>query len=527
MRNLFFIKSLATLLIATSIASCDTEKIDALKGILEDVKLKFDTTDTDDTTEIKGLAADGKSEIVVMFPADKSNPATKISISSDVDWGVVTGDETIESIDGEDVYIFTLTSEEELPEALSTTDVAYVNYTIEATFADGSTKSATKAVAVVRPVVIFAHGMASYPETFDPMLNYIKPMGLFVDEALYALDYEATSLASYQTNNRVIPEAIDTTFAAMKEAGYVAAKATLIGHSMGGILTRIYMQDGVFESDGVTQKEPYRDDILKVITIDTPHSGSQLADFALELGESVSILSILSKFGAIVDLAVESEATASLNDATKLATANALKIPTHILTAEIGTLSGIVELVKNQQYVMAVLSFLLDAITSEFFYGDDTSDIIVPMKSQKGGVSNTLLKTYVTTYENEWHSSVHTTEQAADDVVALLDTIGSNDKTFTTGGFSPEVLSYTEILSSVNGSSRILIEEVQSIPYDGILNSMSIYLDSNDDIVAITYEGVDIGDSDESTATTCIEIARIEDTADGRPHIICMKSDMN
>lgn len=526
MKRVQFIAPILALALAiTTLTSCG-DKVETLIGVLESVEILPESDDDSGepslTTTAKGLAADGASKLIVTIEADTSNPATDITITSDVNWGKISGDETIYTINGKNYYILSLTSEEELPSALDNASVATINYTIDATFSDGSAKSATKAVEVVRPPVIFAHGLASNAETFDPMVNYIKAQGLFIDEALYALDYAKTSIASYSTNNRVVPEAIDKTLAAMLNAGYVASKATLIGHSMGGILTRIYMQDGVFESDGVTQKEPYRDDILKVITIDTPHSGSQLADFAMKLGENDSPLAFFSKMGAIEDLAVESSATADLNSSTKLAIGNALKIPTHIITAEIGTLSGIVELVKNQQYVIAALSFLLDAVESKLLYGEDeTSDIVVPMTSQQGGVENTLIKKFVTNYTNEWHCSVHTTETAAMDVLTLLNTESSDNKTFTTDGFAPATLTYNSELTS--GSNAIEIDEVTNMDdySNSIISSMTLGLDSEDNIISIFYEGNGWGD--ESAAASTVEIARVtNDTDPDKPKIVYM-----
>ncbi|MFI3269450.1 MAG: hypothetical protein SNJ09_04185 [Rikenellaceae bacterium] len=513
MRRVQFI-TLMLALATLTLTSC-SDKVETLIGLLNSVEITLEDEETGEpsfSTNVKGLAADGASKLVVAIEADTSNPATKIEITSDVDWGKVSGDETIYTINGKSYYILSLTSEEELPAALDNASVATINYTINATFSNGTTNSATKAVEVVRPPVIFAHGLASSAETFDAMLGYLKPKGLFVDAALYALDYSSTSTASYSTNNRVVPEAIDTTFAAMLSAGYVAKKATVIGHSMGGILTRIYIQDGVFNSDGATQKEPYRDDILKIITIDTPHSGSQLADFAMELGANDSPLSFFSKLGAIEDLAVESDATADLNSTTKLAIGNALKIPTHVITAEMGTLSGIIDLVKGEQYLITALSFLLDAVESKLLYGDEeTSDIVVPMTSQKGGVESTLLKKYVTNYTNQWHCSVHTTQTAATDLLALLNTESSDNKTFTTGGFAPATLTYNENLTATNNGS-VIVEDCSAttLPSDEIGLDIEIALNSDDEIVYLVYDGNEWGD--DSTATSRVEIVKMDES---------------
>ncbi len=508
---------LAVVMVAATFSGCMSDDANG-DAYLQDVTLQT-PSDSDDSSfdstsiTIKGLAADGASKLIFAVAADTTNPMMEVSVSSDVDWGVVETDTEVHQVAGKDYYLFTLSSEEKLPAALDNAAVATVNYTVTAKFSDGSVGSVTKSVEVVRPAVIFAHGLASNAETFTPMLNYIKPMGLFIDAALYALDYSESSTDYYKNNNRVVPEAIDTTLKAMLSAGYVSKKVTLIGHSMGGILTRIYMQDGVFEDDAVTQKEPYRGDLLKVITIDTPHSGSQLADFALELGEGGGVLSIFSNLGAIVDLAVNSDATADLNSYDKLKAANALEIPTHIIAAEIGTLSGIVELVSNEQYIYAVLSFFVDDIMSKLLYGDDdTSDIVVPMSSQLGGVENALLKKYVTTYENEWHCSVHTTETIANDIVALLNTESSDSKSFTTE-LSPAVLDYGDDNSELTASD-LSIEEIQS-GYDfgdTLISEIEIGLDDNDNVVSIFYDGNGYGD--ETNVIEYIHLFRVKGDGD-------------
>ncbi len=491
----------------------------------EGVDSNYTITDVDNASRsVKGLAADGVSQVRLLIDADRANPALHLDVTADVEWGTLDYDCVIESVDGKDCYVVTITSDEGMPEGSDEGSVAQINYTIVATLADSTTPSIEVSIEVVRSVVVFVHGFASGPETFDPMLGYLRAKGLFIDAALYAADYTAKSLSQFYINNRVVPEAIDIAFDNMLKAGYVAAKATVIGHSMGGTLTRIYMQDGVFAEDNVTISEPYRDDILKVITIDTPHSGSQVADFGLAIGECYpdSALAIFSRMGAVVDLAVESAATADLNDSDKLKAANDLEIPTHVITAHMGTLSDVAALVKDEQYVVALLSYLLNAVEEKLIYDGDTSDIIVPTLSQKGGVVSPLTKQYITTYSNEWHCSVHTTEEVADDVMELLDAESSDSKLFTTSGFDPEELTFDSALKSSNDA--IYIEQIYALPDEGDVDTyINIYMDGDGEIVAACYDSVTMGDT--SSAVTMLYIARLsEDTESDQPHIVFVES---
>ncbi|MFI3248416.1 MAG: hypothetical protein R3Y39_04730, partial [Rikenellaceae bacterium] len=275
----------------------------------------------------------------------------------------------------------------------------------------------------------------------------------------------------------VIPEAIEQTRSTLYDLGYVNEKFTIVGHSMGGILTRLYIQNE-------SEEYPYNDDILKIITIDTPHSGSQLADFALSLGDgdTTSPLTIFSKMGAIVDLAVESDATKNLNDSAKLSAANALEIPTHVITAHIGTTWDVAQLINEEQYLFAVTTYLINALEQKYIYGDDQNDIIVPMTSQLGGVEDRWRTSYITTYSNEWHCSVHTTEVAATDIVGLFNTVSSDDSVFTTSGFSPATLSYAS-------DAEIEMVEVSSTPDMAEVDTqLLIGVNADGEVVTAAYD---------------------------------------
>lgn len=440
------------------------------------------STDSDNYLSLsilKGLAADGASSLDIFIPVKKSNSDPIIEITPQTeDWGIISANGKMElETENFNFYRYTLTSEETLPTDLENSDIAELVYDIAVSDQDGNSLGASISIEVIRPAVIFAHGLASNAATYDPMLSYIRPLGLYLDEALYALDYAATSTSSYSVNINVIPSAIDYTRNILLEKGYVNKKMSVIGHSMGGILTRLYIQNE-------STKYAYDDDILKMITIDTPHSGSQLADFALTLGDDneQSILNIFSKMGAIVDLAVGSDATKNLNDEAKLAAANSLEIPTHVVTAHIGTLLDVAELIKEDKPLYAALTFMLNAIEQKFIYGDDEHDTIVPMTSQQGGVSNTLRGKYVTTYSNEWHCSVHTTEDAALDIIDLLNAQSSDNTLFTTDGFAPEELTYAN-------ASNLTLTAVASRPIlSEIANHIVIGINSQGEIISAAYD---------------------------------------
>ncbi|MFI3319040.1 MAG: hypothetical protein SNH88_07635 [Rikenellaceae bacterium] len=495
------LKGLVLLLAAFAIACEVDETVNYIDDSYGETGLLTLSDDDQKLTLLRGLAADGLSSIDILVPVKRSNESPAIIIEPDAEeWGEVefVGKSAFES-ENFSFYRYRLTSEESLPEALLADSVASLSYSILVSDDEGNALSLPLSVSVIRPAVIFVHGLASNAATYDPMFGYIRPMGLYIEEALYAADYFTTSCASYATNINVVPEAIAYTREALRDRGYVNEKFTLVGHSMGGILTRLYIQNEAVDY-------PYAGDILKIITIDTPHSGSQLADFALSLGDSESILRIFSSMGAIVDLAVESEATKSLNDSEKLAAANALKIPTHVISAHIGSTMDVAQLVKDKQYLFALTTYLLNAVGQKYIYGDDSSDLVVPTRSQLGGVEDTWRTNYVTTYSNEWHCSVLTTQQTAEGIVELLNTASSDGASFATDGFAPEALSYT----SEGGVSLVSSEALPAM--STIESQLLVGVDADGNLLQAVYddEPSELLALDDESAVVCkIYIARL------------------
>ena len=92
----------------------------------------------------------------------------------------------------------------------------------------------------------------------------------------------------------------------------------LVGHSMGGLASRSYLQ-GLAKKDGVGV--PYRRDVAKLITVDTPHQGAELATFCqqftpfgLPFCEILTLLNIDPGSVAVDELRADSPALLALNN---------------------------------------------------------------------------------------------------------------------------------------------------------------------------------------------------------------------
>ena len=166
------------------------------------------------------------------------------------------------------------------------------------------------------------HGLNSNAEAcFGNLRNYILNIDGYTGDIVQMVDYKSSNVLKFDHNQYIDP-VVDRNLTEMYERllskGIVSSKYDLVGHSMGGILSRLYAQ----------KTNPYA--VRKIITLDTPHFGSQLADFGQKTVDCLSI-AILDKriglvlsalyyncLGALPDLATTSEAIKQLNDDSRL-----------------------------------------------------------------------------------------------------------------------------------------------------------------------------------------------------------------
>lgn len=383
---------------------------------------------------VTGAAMDGATTLDLVVKVNASCHVKEITVETgDADNGVfLNGSDrsaTHTTIDPQGVqnenqelcYIYKYKVPSCLPAGMSQS--AYnIDLKLSVTDENGVTVVQNIPLSLIRTPVLFVHGLASAASTFDPMLSEMSRSGHYPGCALYALDYSGTALSAYSVNESVVSDNIDLLKQKCLDAGYAVGKVDVVGHSMGGILTRLYLQ-----STG------YRDDIRAFIGIDVPHSGSQLADLGIDFANRypLSIFGLLSQFGAINDLRVASEATASLNGESL----NLHTVPSHSICATLATGDFVPSLVEQKQYLLAVLVFLFDDITDKL-YGEP-NDVVVPLSSQQGGKS----AEHCSLFGNEWHCSVHTVEPTADRVMELLDGDVAAGTAFS-GGFNPPKLGY-------------------------------------------------------------------------------------
>lgn len=241
---------------------------------------------------------------------------------------------------------------------------------------------------VYRAPILFVHGFVGDRTTFEPLENQLLSTSLYPETGSIPLSvrlhYKEESLSHFFENRYVVQNGIDSVFRKSRKNNFSAGKVIVAGHSMGGILSRLYLQS-------TYQNCNYRDDIAKLITINTPHYGTQFANNGIsDLRLLYVALEILGRnhtlIGAITDMQVNSPAT--LNQL-NIPQYSQNKVPTATLSSN--------QFLDLSVAAIAIRELFWFKYLSGIMFNGESHDLIVPLSSQKGGITTTP------TIINQWH----------------------------------------------------------------------------------------------------------------------------
>jgi hypothetical protein len=242
-----------------------------------------------------------------------------------------------------------------------------------------------------RVPVMLIHGLWSNRLTWDVLAD-VGPGWI-----VHATDYEESHAASY-TENLGRPRAgIRRALELLRSRGIAGTRCDVIGHSMGGLLTRWYVSD----PNGIYRRADnfLHGDVHKLVTVDTPHFGSPLARILVDEREQPTFLGWIAErmnhcvtCGAVFDLRPESDATRRV-----LRDSSSSDVPFHAVVGTGGSdiIGNVLEnTIRNalSKYPVAVIAFaVLDVLRAldlvEIAFPPELEhDLIVGRKSQEGGL---------------------------------------------------------------------------------------------------------------------------------------------
>lgn len=287
-------------------------------------------------------------------------------------------------------------------------------------------------IRIYRVPLLMVHGKNDSGESYINMATRLQNEGLYLNNMLLRANYDKTSNESFVTNGQVIRQEIDKLLGKMVQQKYAVKKVDIVAHSMGGLLSRIYLQS----SD-------YKQDINKLITHNTPHSGSQSAN-AMEDPNAPNPKTI--RFfgnwgGASQDLRVGVGHTLSLvNALPPVGRLNSNTVPTHV----IATTHPYDPLNPNSpdpgtKYT-SMFGKLGFKMTPLRLFNNEQSDLVVALSSQLGGITTAG----TTINGNQIHSDAQSNPNVQNRIIQLLNANPKHNM-FTQTGFNPPTLTYTPL----------------------------------------------------------------------------------
>lgn len=367
-----------------------------------------------------------------------------------------------------DSAIYQYTNPSVLPPPGSLFRTVYLQFHVVRMTDVGNQWSATEYVAFVIPVhvyrvpVVMVHGVLADRTTFTTMRDAMLANGwpsmtssgnYGYGPLLWAVDYSATNARSFSTNSNVVPNAISLEIRRAVYSGYAAVKVDIVAHSMGGILS-------IPSYQSLLQGENLYGDIHKLITLNSPLAGSQLANLLCDPNQNVTqatntirliynLLSYKTLGDAMNDLCVNSLAITELR-AFAMATEG---FPKHAIITSAGNLWD-----NDWDGVFWSVAGKILQIDAWSLYHED-NDLVVAYSSQAGGLTGLN----ISVISPQVHVGSASNPYVINTVISLLNR-SAKDPAFTTDAFNPPQLTYNSpsfnIKQNPDGPLRIAQSQI-------------------------------------------------------------------
>ncbi len=131
-------------------------------------------------------------------------------------------------------------------------------------------------IKIALPSILMGHGVWSDINSFDEMKKYFKNNGFKDYMLLRAWRHNSKDAEkAFEDVAHIIPEYIGKLKNKAAENKFSVGRVNLVVHSRGGLYSRAYIEE-------VGSNLEYLDDVHSLITLNTPHSGSQPANLILD-----------------------------------------------------------------------------------------------------------------------------------------------------------------------------------------------------------------------------------------------------
>ncbi|MGE3109968.1 MAG: GC-type dockerin domain-anchored protein [Phycisphaerales bacterium] len=243
-------------------------------------------------------------------------------------------------------------------------------------------------IRLFRPPVVLLHGLEDRPDSWLWALRQDS-----FRFHVHVADYERTNNVRFRENifeHQVVSKAVMRAKRLAADEDIAVSQVDIFGHSMGGLLARLWtVQENMYRR----RDNLFRGDFHMLVTVNTPHRGSQIACLSVEqdgrltsYGHQYGYYADLfqgrcTPCGAVADLRPDSDALFELNRSVP-----SVSVPVHAMYGVGG--SADYPPGMEHPYVYRTRRWILgwcDALTMESFFGDE-HDAVVTRASQVHGL---------------------------------------------------------------------------------------------------------------------------------------------
>ena len=457
------------------------------------------------TKNVKGVTADGQAAIKIMtdYTVDYWTSKDEVDIaSSEIQMSIngnnsnsdCTGTHSELQRDAYGYYYFVYQAPADFPQDIVDSEYT-VNINVSLKDKNGKKLAVGQTdISVIRPPLLLVHGLNDDASCFTRLNMRILAQQVYKPFQIQRVDYSDTNKQHFRNNiNALVGEldGADGVFMRCLRAGYVSAKVDIVGHSMGGILSRLYAQ------------EISKEDVNRIITLNTPHSGSQGAN--LIMNEPIIKAAIgnhyNNQFDAISDLQVNNPAIDNLLNGEGLRRADG--IPVHSICTVVSSLerddipvsddiiwgaSKLFGYIAPRYKTISVEEGIISALNSllmDLYEG--SNDCVVALNSQTGGLSNNHTSVFLGNFKEKWHSVSPNDSIVCDRIINLLRK-PTTDAAFARS-FSPLKLNYKFNFTSSTSTPLRMTKSKESyiVPHaiahlDELKKTVEVILNASADI---------------------------------------------
>jgi pimeloyl-ACP methyl ester carboxylesterase len=268
---------------------------------------------------VKGVATDGVSPLLLRTVSGLAGTACfEIVSTASADQGLVATPLATTSVVSSLNYGFSQFTPPKFFDGTGDNRTVDVEFSFTPNIGNGNTSRLRAQLQLVRPPVVLVHGLWSNGAAWSGDYTGSARNNSF--RSVEAADYAATNASSFSINNQRVKTAAAAAIGTSRRKGWAATQVDVVGHSMGGLLTRLY-------ADATDYKRPDnlgQGDVRRLITLDTPHWGSSFANLLVALHNGTAAEATYAEAtvtgltggnmlqGAVCDLSENSTALAAL-----------------------------------------------------------------------------------------------------------------------------------------------------------------------------------------------------------------------